>query len=175
MCPGVASGQDGTVTFLPEALYAQIEQSIPIVAVDFVPLDAVTARIGLILRESPFGRVWCHLGGRVLYGETIEAALRRQAQITLGVDARLDRDPQPDYVYQWFPPAVAPIDGTPHGDDPRKHSIGLAFIVELVGEPQQAGEALDFAYFDVKELPEPLWPGTRHVVEALSEAVGLRP
>lgn len=169
--PTAPTRDDELVTFIPAPLYAQIERSIPIVAVDFVPTNA--GRVGLILRESPFGQVWCHVGGRILFGETIEAALRRQALTTLGVDVRLGRDPQPDYVYQWFPPDVAPTDGTPHGDDPRKHSLGLAFAVELEGEPHPAGEALDFAYFEPCALPTPLWPGTRHVVERLCEAAGI--
>lgn len=161
---------DGGVSFLPAPLYEQIEKSIPIACVDFVPLRRrSTIEVGLIERESPFGVVWCHLGGRILRGETVAQALRRHAVDTLDVELALTADPQPDYVYQWFPPAVAPNDGTPHGDDPRKQAIGLSFIVEMVGEPRPRNEALGFDYFALDSLPQPLWPGTEYLVRTMLE------
>ena len=83
---------------------------------------------------------------------------------------RSDRDPcepQPAYVYQWFPDAVAPTDATPYGRGTRKHAIGLSFVIDLQGNPQPQNEALDFAYFAPDALPEPLWPGCRHLLERL--------
>ena len=111
--------------------------------------------------------VWCHLGGRIYRGETVPGALRRHAADTLAVDLDLPQDPQPDYVYQWFPPSIAPSDGTVHGDDPRKHAIGLSFMVTTVGQPRPRGEALHFAYFSLHELPEKRWPGTDHLIATL--------
>lgn len=148
--------------YLPASLYEQIEQSVPIVCVDFVPYrgDGRDRSIGLILRESPHGRVWCHLGGRIWRGETTRNALRRHAQDTLTVDLELPTNPQPAYVYEWFPSDIAPRDGTFYGDDPRKHSVGLSYVVKMDGHPQPRNEALDFRYFTADELPTPLWPGT---------------
>lgn len=150
------------MSFLPADLYARIEQSMPIACVDFIPVRtrAGTREIGLILRDSPFGRVWCHLGGRILRGETIAGALQRHARDTLDTGLRLEADPQPDDVYQWFPPEIRPADGLPHGNDPRKHAIGLSFLVELDGDPSPRNEALAFEWMPPHDLPQPLWPGT---------------
>jgi hypothetical protein len=162
------------VSFLPADLYSTIERSIPIVCVDFVPVRRSEngIEVGLILRESPFGRVWCHLGGRILHGETIHQAIDRHAADTLAVGTILERDPQPDFVYQWFPSGVAPGDGTAHGDDPRKHAIGLSYLLEIDGEPVPRNEALDFRYADPRELPGPMWPGSAQLI---AELIGRHP
>lgn len=160
----------GIVTFLPDDVYALVERSVPIACVDFVPVRMAPdgrREIGLILRDSPFGRVWCHLGGRVQHGETVVGALRRHARDTLDVGVMVEPNAQPAYVYEWFPPDVAPADGTSHGVDPRKHSIGLSFVVAIEGDPTPQNEALDFGYFDPAALPEPMWPGSAELVGLL--------
>ncbi|MEN2740524.1 DUF4916 domain-containing protein [Microbacterium sp. X-17] len=158
------------MTFLPDELYAEIERSMPIACVDFVPIrqdDPSGATIGLILRDSPFGRVWCHLGGRILRGETLADALRRHADDTLGVELDLPLDPQPLLVYPWYPADVAPADGTPFGEDPRKHAIGLSFVVTMSGVPAPRNEAYEFRFFAPDALPEPMWPGSADLVARL--------
>ncbi|MEW1835863.1 NUDIX hydrolase [Microbacterium sp. NPDC079995] len=163
------------MTFLPDDVYALIERSVPIACVDFVPTRvALDGRreVGLIQRDSPFGRVWCHLGGRVQHGETIVGALRRHARDTLNVGLVVEPNAQPAYVYEWFPPEVAPTDGTSHGADPRKHSIGLSFVVDIDGAPTPQNEALDFGYFDASALPEPMWPGSAELIELLQRQSG---
>ncbi|MCT9819040.1 DUF4916 domain-containing protein [Microbacterium sp. W1N] len=156
---------------LPPELYSEIERSMPLACVDFVPVRRASnrvAEIGLILRDSPFGRVWCHLGGRILRGETIAGAIRRHATDTLGdVVVELPADPQPDYVYQWFPPDDTPADAPPHGVDPRKHAIGLSFVVTLSGAVTPRNEAHEFGYFAVGDLPTPLWPGTEGLLQRM--------
>jgi ADP-ribose pyrophosphatase YjhB (NUDIX family) len=159
------------MTYLPDDLYAQIERSMPIACVDFVPVRVRSdglPQIGLILRDSPHGQVWCHLGGRVQFGETIRHAIRRHARETLRAEVLLESNPQPSYVYEWFPSQVAPADGTAFGDDPRKHSIGLSFIVEVNGNPVAQNEALAFAYFSSGDLPAPLWPGCEDLLRRLN-------
>ena len=66
------------MNYIPDDLYTQIEHSIPISCVDFVPVRRGErgTEVGLILCESPFGQVWCHLGGRVPHGETVGDAIR---------------------------------------------------------------------------------------------------
>ena len=123
--------------------------------------------LGLILRDSPHGEVWCHLGGRIQRGETIADAIRRHGRETLGIEPYLPLNPQPDYVYEWFPPEIAPGDGTAFGDDPRKHAIGLSFVLETEVGARPANEALDFAYFAPDQLPENLWPGCLALFERL--------
>ncbi len=157
------------MSFLPDDLYATIERSIPVACVDFVPVrrSGTGLEVGLILRRSPFGRVWCHLGGRIRYGETVRQAIVRHSVDTIGVIPIVAPDPQPDFVYQWFPPPVAPRDGTGHGNDPRKHAIGLSFLVEIDAEPDPGNEALDFRFADPLRLPDPMWPGSAQLIGEL--------
>lgn len=161
------------MAYLPDDIYHQIEQSMPIACVDFVAtrtgLDGMR-EYGLIRRHSPYGEVWCHLGGRIHRGETIVQALQRHADDTLGVNLDLPIDPQPAYTYQWFPKTDAPTDGTPYGRDERKHSIGMAFLAELTGEPSPRNEAIDFAWFTSASMPEDVWPGCAHLFAKLGIA-----
>jgi len=158
--------------YLPDETYSLVERAVPIACVDFVPhrVSAASEHVGLILRDSPFGRVWCHLGGRIGRGETIRDALDRHARETLNVTLLLDEDPQPKHVYQWFPSDDRPASAEriAHGDDPRKHAIGLSYLVEMEGVPQARNEALDFAWFDLASLPTPLWPGCEALIERLT-------
>lgn len=162
--------QTRSMSFLPADLYETVEKSVPIACVDFVPVRESPGgrrEIGLILRDSPYGRVWCHLGGRIFHGETIAQALQRHAIDTLTVALDISDDPQPSWVYQWFPPELAPSGDWAHGSDPRKHSIGLSFVVELDGEPIAQKEAVDFAFFAPDDLPQPLWPGCEELLTRL--------
>jgi len=177
------------MSLLPEPLYATIEASVPIVCVDFVLVkrrgDGSIGRLGLVRRHSPFGEVWCHLGGRVRRGDTIGQAITRHLGDALtGTAPDLPADPQPDHVYQWFPDDVAPSRGTSahapdlaHGRDPRKHAIGLTFALEAGGDPvvRPGGEAIEFAYHDAGALPDPLWPGCEALFARLDAAVRRRP
>lgn len=160
------------MTFIPDDLYASIEASIPIVCVDFVLVRSEQGRacqVGLIERRSPYGDVWCHLGGRIRLGETIAHALSRHLDDALvGAAVEIGIDPQPDHIYQWFPPSLAPSSDLVHGTDQRKHAIGLSFLIEETGAPQAAqGEALDFRYFPLEKLPTRLWPGCSSLLEKL--------
>lgn len=162
--------QTRIMSYLSADLYATVEQSVPFACVDFVPVresQSGDREVGLILRDSPFGQVWCHLGGRILRGETIAQALQRHAKDTLATRLDIPEDPQPAWVYQWFPPDLAPGVNWEFGEDPRKHSIGLSFVVSLLGNPVPQNEALDFAFFTPDALPEPLWPGCASLVERL--------
>jgi ADP-ribose pyrophosphatase YjhB (NUDIX family) len=158
------------MTFVSDDFYIRIEHAVPILCVDFVPVRRRNARteVGLILRDSPFGRVWCHLGGRVQHGETLADAIRRHAFDTLDVEIDLGPDPQPVWVYQWFPDELRPQTGLVAGRDPRKHAIGLSFVIDLAGkQPEPRDEALDFAYFAPTKLPSPLWPGCGNLIRQL--------
>ena len=114
-------------------LYAQIEHSMPIACVDFVLVRTTDAgaEIGLILRRVAVrhGLVsprWPH-PARARRSRRRFAATRANRWMP---KSTLPLEPQPVYVYQWFPPDIAPNDGAPHGIDPRKHAIGLSFVVE---------------------------------------------
>ena len=169
---------------LPHDLYATIDASVPIVCADFVPVRRDAAgtltHLGLIRRSSPFGEVWCHLGGRVWRGETLAQAIERHLADSLtGLTLGLAPDPQPDYVYQWFPDDIAPPAATKagttalsYGRDPRKHAIGLTFVLDAAGEAavRPGGEALDFAFHPIDSLPNPLWPGCDQLFDKLITA-----
>ena len=167
---GPSARDNGGMAYLPDDLYRQIESSMPIPCVDFVATRTApdgTREYGLIRRQSPYGQVWCHLGGRIQRGETITEALQRHANDTLGAGLDLPIDPQPAYTYQWFPSADTPSDGTPFGRDERKHSIGMAFLADLVGDPSPRNEALDFAWFTSESIPADVWPGCEHLFAKL--------
>jgi ADP-ribose pyrophosphatase YjhB (NUDIX family) len=167
---------DMTSAELDDAEFARVLATMPIPAVDVVGLrrDADEDRFGLVLRESPFdGRLlWTQIGGRVRRGETLREALLRHVHGTLvGATLDLDDDPQPDYVLQFFPvdPPAAPIFGV----DPRKHSIGMSFLLEIGGDPDvvPGGEGLELRWFTRAELTavaDDLWPGTGRAVEQLA-------
>lgn len=160
---------------LSDEEFAQILATMPIPAVDVVGLrrDPDEERFGLILRETPFdGRLmWTQIGGRVRRGETLRDALLRHLGETLtGATVELGDDPQPDHVLQFFPDGAArsPI----HGIDPRKHSIGLSFLLELGGDPGvvAGGEAIELRWFTragLAEARDDMWPGTARAVDRL--------
>jgi ADP-ribose pyrophosphatase YjhB (NUDIX family) len=162
------------MNLIPGDLYAEIERSIPMVCVDFllVRRDGAgqVSEVGLIRRGSPFGEVWCHLGGRIRFGETVADALRRHMSETVdGAVTDIPDDPQPTLVYQWFPDEVAPASTLAFGRDPRKHSVSLCFTLDVDGTPvaRAGGEALTFRFWPVNDLPADLWPGCQPLFERL--------
>jgi ADP-ribose pyrophosphatase YjhB (NUDIX family) len=159
------------VSFLEPDLYKTIESSVPIVYVDAVLVDPRTGHIGLIRRASPYGSVWCQVGGRVFRGETIRSALRRHIESTLaGLVIDLPPDPQPHHVYQWFPEEMQPREPIQFGQDSRKHAVAMVFLVQVTGEPNVilGGEAEEFGFFEPTRLPAPLWPGCEALLTILT-------
>jgi 8-oxo-dGTP pyrophosphatase MutT (NUDIX family) len=109
----------------------------------------------------------------VFFGETLVQALQRHLHATLhDASVTLDIDLQPHFIFQWFPTRVAPTNGTPHGDDPRKHAVALCFALDITGNPSAVvgGEATEFRWFSPSDLPTDFWPGSRGVVERLLKA-----
>jgi len=136
-----------------------IQRRFPVVCVDVLPIrfsgrarNSVEA-VGLILRETPHqGRRWCLVGGRLLYGESLSNAVRRQIRETLGPRAHpvLKRGQQPLYVAQYSPSGKKPF-----ALDPRQHAVGLTYVVEIKGVPQASGEAIRYEWFNLDLLPSP--------------------
>jgi ADP-ribose pyrophosphatase YjhB (NUDIX family) len=153
-------------------LWATVQASVPIVCVDIVPVRGHGAdlQVGLIRRRfADTGEpVWCHLGGRVLHGETTDEAVRRHLRDTLdGAEPALGPDPQPHHVMQWFPAALRA--GPTYGNDPRKHAVSLCWALPLGDEltVREGGEGSAIAWFDARlanVTDSELWPGTRHLV-----------
>ena len=144
------------MTWLSDAEYCRVRETVPIVCVDIVPVqiesDAVQ-RIGLILRDTPDqGRRWCLVGGRVMRDETIVEAAARHVRQTLGPNVRfhLEPDAQPVYVSQYFP-TRRPVGVI----DQRQHSVAMNYCIAMVGDVIAGGEAHEFRWFDVNRLPPP--------------------
>ncbi len=166
---------------LDAELWARVQQSVPILCVDVVPYRRVTGAIevGLIRRTfaDTADEVWCHVGGRVQYGETTDEALARHLTETFVLEASalsIGTDPQPHHVMQWFP---GDLRREPtYGDDPRKHALSLCFALDLgAGLVTRAGgEGTDVRWFGPAGLAEvDLWPGTQHLVTATLAGAGL--
>ena len=136
--------------------YKRVQETVPIVCVDIVPLrrkGGTPESIGLILRDTPSqGRRWCLVGGRVLRDETLTDAVARHLRHTLGDRIRfgLDPDAQPIYVAQYF------TSRTPPGlIDPRQHSVAMTYCIDIEGPVKAQGEAHEFNWFDPQRLPAP--------------------
>lgn len=111
------------------------------------------------------GELWCHLGGRVIHGESLRHAAIRHLEDSLdGVDGEAIQT-HPYFVNQYFQ------DGRPGmGFDPRKHAVSACFIADIPPDRQvtaRGAEAREFRWFAVGSLPvdTDLWPGTRYMIE----------
>ncbi|MEM0134632.1 MAG: DUF4916 domain-containing protein [Thermoplasmatales archaeon] len=164
-----------------EKYYKRIQRSLPIVTVDILPLRYSTEKserlesVGLISRETADeGVKWCLVGGRLLYGEQLSEAISRQISDTLGEGLKVItaiKDQQPLYIAQYFPSGDSPF-----LRDPRQHSIGLTYALELEGRISPKGEALDFKWFNPARLPKSSEFGFGHdkLVRTLLECLTLR-
>ena len=162
------------MSWLDQRAWDAVQASVPIVCVDLVLVRG--GSIGLIRRPMPPAdrQVWCLIGGRVAHGETLRQAMLRHLRETLsGVEVSLPADPQPDNVFQWFP-SERGDEGVAYGLDPRRHSVGLCFVLPAAGEPVvvEGGEGTEFTWWPVADLEllrAEAWPGT---VDAARAALG---
>ena len=128
-------------------------ERVPMVYVDAVPvrLDEVgrVVAVGLLLRAMPDDTISrAVVTGRVLYGETVRAALLRHLAKDLGplAQPQLPPNPSPFTVVEYFPdPDVSGF------HDPRHHAVSLAFVVPVAGDCQPTQEALDLRWFTPEE------------------------
>ena len=142
---------------IPRAEWKKFQATMPIVCVDVLPVRSSHSgsgpvdAVGLILRNVPRqGERWCLMGGRLLYCESLEEAVRRQIRETLGTTVQPIIPPglQPIYVAEY-----SPTQKSPFAFDPRKHSVGLTYVVDLEGSPKARGEAKRFKWFKLGSLP----------------------
>jgi ADP-ribose pyrophosphatase YjhB (NUDIX family) len=148
-------GAEAMSGWLEAADWKRAQETVPIACVDIVPIRlntvGVIEKVGLIWRQTPHqGLRWCVVGGRLWRNESLAEAIGRQLRETLGeaIEYRLDADPQPDYVVQYFTTAreIGSV-------DPRQHALTLNFCIVLGGEPEPRGEAIDFRWFERDRLP----------------------
>jgi ADP-ribose pyrophosphatase YjhB (NUDIX family) len=157
-------------------------ERLPIVYVDAVPVRVDDAgrvvAIGLLLRAMADDTISrAVVTGRVLYGETIRAALVRHLNKDLGplAQPQLPPNPSPFTIVEYFP------DPTVTGFvDPRQHAVSLAYIVPVLGECYPAPESLDFSWVTPaeaasKEVSSEMTGGQDRLVRMALAHVGCLP
>lgn len=146
--------------WLEPADWTWAQMNLPIVCVDILPIRCARGEahqvesIGLIKRITERGSLgWCLVGGRLLLRESLTSAIKRQIKETLGNQVRISLpvDPIPILIAQY-----APSGRPPFYLDPRKHSIGITYAVEVKGTANPRGEAVAFQWFRIGELPPPM-------------------
>ena len=140
--------------WLAEAAWVEVQRNLPILCVDALALRRLQTdgqlQVGLILRNTPHqGRRWCLIGGRVLRGELLIEAVRREWVEALGdslvFGKILKNGPQ---IFEYRPDGVP---GRPH--DPRKHAVSATYGVWTDGAGHAQGkEALEFKWFETAEV-----------------------
>ena len=110
---------------------------VPTVDIIIAMIDRPHRPIILIERQNePYG--WALPGGFVDYGETVEAAARREAEEEVGLQVALIEQFQ---VYS-----------NPNRD-PRQHTMSVVFLAEATGDPQAADDAKNLDLFESWRTP----------------------
>ncbi len=110
----------------------------PLPTVDII--IEIAGKIVLIKRKNPpLG--WAIPGGFVDYGESVEAAARREAREETGLDIEEIRQ-----FHTYSDP----------DRDPRGHTISVVFVARARGKPQAMDDASDVGLFDQDTLPHDL-------------------
>lgn len=110
----------------------------PVPTVDII----IRVKNGVVLierRNPPYG--WALPGGFVDYGETLEAAARREAREETGLEVNNLRQ-----FHAYSDPQR----------DPRQHTISMVFTADACGEPHAGDDAQKTRIFPFDELPTPL-------------------
>ncbi|GAB4430908.1 MAG: NUDIX hydrolase [Turneriella sp.] len=97
---------------------------------------------GIVLierRNAPHG--WAIPGGFVDYGETLEAAARREAKEETSLDVELK-----SLLYVYSNPSR----------DPRLHTVSAVFVAKAKGTPRAADDARNLRVFKPAQLPSEL-------------------
>lgn len=138
--------------------YRLVQDVVPLVCVDALPYMTIDGevRVGLIRRSIPEGDGWSEgwalVGGRVRRAEALGEALERHLRETLGEEASFDVSSldlhRPCAVGQYLPE-----DREGMSFDPRQHSVALTYVVRIDGPVSPGGEALDFRWFALSDVP----------------------
>ncbi|TLP75760.1 NUDIX hydrolase family protein [Nesterenkonia sphaerica] len=130
-----------------EDLY-EARRRLPMVYVEAIPvrLDSLgyVTEVGLLYTADGDGRVYrTVVSGRVLYRETLRAALLRHIEKDLGPMAmpQLPASPTPLTVAEYFPyPSETGL------VDDRQHVVSMAYIVPVNGECSAREDALELSW-----------------------------
>ncbi|CRH87971.1 Uncharacterised protein [Chlamydia trachomatis] len=135
----------------PEEL-AFVRTKVPILYVDIVPVrlddNGHLAAVGLLLCANDSGLVRTIVSGRVLFHESIHAAIIRNIEHDLG-DMALPQLPAsliPFTVGEYFPtPGETLV-------DERQHAVSLGYVVPIAGDAEAVSDAVEFSWFTLGEL-----------------------
>ena len=111
----------------------------PALTVDVVVVE--DSKILLVKRgQPPHQGEWALPGGFVEYGETVEAAAKREVQEETGIAIDLS--------------AILGVYSDPERD-PRGHTVSVVFVGKMVGGQLQGGDdAADARWYDIDDLRE---------------------
>jgi len=139
-----------------EDLY-EARQRLPMLYVEAVPvrLDALgyVTEVGLLLQATADGEmVRSFVSGRVMYRETIRAALLRHLEKDLGALAlpQLPASPIPFTIAEYFPsPSETGL------TDDRQHAVALAYVIPVTGECHPRQDALELTWMSPEDALSP--------------------
>ncbi|HOK03138.1 MAG TPA: NUDIX hydrolase [Spirochaetota bacterium] len=112
----------------------------PVPTVDIIIETECASKRGIVLikrKNPPYG--WAIPGGFVDYGETLEAAAKREAFEETGLEVELVRQ-----FHTYSDPSR----------DPRQHTISTVFIARAKGEPRGMDDAVEARIFNFDEIPQ---------------------
>lgn len=136
---------------LSVGVFDLIQKSIPIVCVDLVIIRNIRSNkpeVLLVKRKIyPEAGRWCVIGGRVLKGETLAGAIRRQAKRELGLTVSV--------IPPWTDHAPLYVFDSPKIKD-QKHPITLSYPIAVKGgQLRLFGPEFSHAkWFLIKKLPK---------------------
>ena len=132
---------------IPEKLYRQILQVLPIICVDIIVANADGQFLLVKRNNEPLKNQWWVIGGRVEHMETAEAAAIRKLKEEVGIDVSgLKFD---GYYEDTF-------DCNSFESDSSYHTISLVFSVKLEAQPELMLDNQSSACEWKDELPERL-------------------
>ena len=111
----------------------------PALSVDVMVIEG--SKILLVKRgQPPHQGEWALPGGFVEYGETVEAAAKREVQEETGIAIDLS--------------AILGVYSDPERD-PRSHTVSVVFVGKMIGGQLQEGDdAADARWYDINDLRE---------------------
>lgn len=126
----------------------------PILTVDGIFLEK--GKVLLVKQAKyPFFGSWVIPGGHVDYGERVEDAIKREMKEELGVPVKIKK--------------LFGVYSDPKRD-PRYHTASVVYLLEKTkGKIRVSGEASEFRYFPLKNLPRKIGFDHRKILNDLKK------